>query len=648
VSRNEPTISSILRELADQFTTIVSERDVYNRVLERRPSRAKDPYASIREQLRFGAPRLGWVWLGGGQLVPLRVAQQGMRFRIIPSEDEFAGDLITKYTLRPFVPYGDADIRLEDAQGHALPIRAAAMQVTSGIFGPLSLPAVDLGAWFRTTKFEPGDSILCTIVQAEPLSLRIEREPAAQFRAAEVVPAEQELLDALVERIGRGGRNSIVCEDSVLPIYARAAWRTSYPGRPWQRLVEADKRLRLVDGDYIADASFRRPLDWIFGDDRDESYWQKNDAELLDAITQFQAELLASRRESVERGLWNGIAPRISTARTIFDMQERTAETIYPGAVNVLQDHSADIEEHIARGDYQDESWVDDDDEDIDDLDLDDEEFDFDDELLDIDDIEDVQSFLEQNPALGEATRQLMDSLSPQEIEQLQEAETIDDVQRILSGRLTDLLRTNPGLFVPLEPPTEHHSNGSTNGNGHKPDADSPSLDDEDWEEDLILGEEWEEAEGDNELRTRVAIALERSNELMEQFYRHQIASGKSEATAENRTRDLWIYADFLANYYGRSLQEGDYATLDECLFYYYPRKVINNSPRAAREMCTSTKQFYSFLKAQGTGADDSFAIAIWKRRDQAARVIELYEQLDPDSPQFERLFAHLFSPYTA
>ena len=45
---------------------------------------------------------------------------------------------------------------------------------------------------------------------------------------------------------------------------------------------------------------------------------------------------------------------------------------------------------------------------------------------------------------------------------------------------------------------------------------------------------------------------------------------------------------------------------------------------------------------------DDSFAQAMWRRRDQAARTIELYDQIDGDSPQFERLFAHLFAPYTA
>ena len=38
----------------------------------------------------------------------------------------------------------------------------------------------------------------------------------------------------------------------------------------------------------------------------------------------------------------------------------------------------------------------------------------------------------------------------------------------------------------------------------------------------------------------------------------------------------------------------------------------------------------------------------MWRRRDQAVRVVELYDRIDGNSPRFERLFARLFEPYTA
>jgi hypothetical protein len=70
MEQSEPTISSILLELADEYSGIVSEREVFERVLARRPSHAKDPYASIRNKLRYDAIETGWVRLGGGELIP--------------------------------------------------------------------------------------------------------------------------------------------------------------------------------------------------------------------------------------------------------------------------------------------------------------------------------------------------------------------------------------------------------------------------------------------------------------------------------------------------------------------------------------------------------------------------------------------------
>src|SRR5262249_48186621 len=269
-----------------------------------------------------------------------------------------------------------------------------------------------------------------------------------------------------------------------------------------------------------------------------------------------------------------------------------------------------------------------------------------------IEDIEDMQAFMEQNPALVEATQKLMASLSPAEVEELQAAETPDQVQRILTSHLNSLLGRDPALFAELTPalPTGH-SNGNGNGNRHGNEPDQAELlaieSETEWADEEDEDDAWDDEEEDDQVEV-VSEVIERSNEWMERFYQDQIAQGKSEATAASRTGDLWIYADFLSSYYNRNLEEGDYATLDECLFFFYPRKVLNNSPRAAREICTSIKQFYAFLRAEGTIADDSFAQAMWRRRDQAARAVELYDRIDGESPQFERLFAHLFAPYTA
>lgn len=663
MSQREPTIASILRELASAYSGVVPEREVFDRVLERRPSKAKNPYASIRQQIRYNAPRLGWIWLGRGDLMPLRAALEGLRFRLVPGDLELTSRAILRGSMRPFVPLTLASeaISIYDERSRRIASRAQTISVLEGEFGVLDAPALGLDSWFDRVRFAPGDSILVTIERFDPLTLRIEHERAAAFRADDVAARDADLLEQLTAFVAERPRDLIFPEESVLPIYARAPWRTAYPGRPWQQLVVSDDRLRLVDGQHIADVHYRSPWDSLFNAEQDEQHWERSDAQMLEQIAHFQDELLRSRREDARRALWNGIAPRASTARVIYDIRAGTSETIYLGAVNMLQDHSADIEEHIARGEFQQHGWeIDDENEPFDLAD----DLDMPDEWLEVDDIDDLESFVEQNPQLADAARQLMESLSDEEIEQLEEATSLEDVQRILSSRLTDLMRTNPSLFVPLDIQpaassangTNGYANGHANGSGHTYDEKGFWLnideamefagDDDQWMIDAFQKDGAEEENEASELD--IDEALIRSHELMEQFYQYQIAQGKSTSTAEHRTSDLWVYAEFLSSYYGRSLNAGDYATLDECLFFFYPRKIINSTPRAAREMCTSLKQFYAFLKAQGIITDDRFAVAIWRRREQAARVVELYDLLDSESPQFDRLFARLFAPYTA
>ncbi|MEP7188374.1 MAG: hypothetical protein ABI901_04185, partial [Roseiflexaceae bacterium] len=644
MEQSEPTISSILLELAAEYSGIVSEREVFERVLARRPSQAKDPYASIRNKLRYDAIETGWVRLGGGELLARQAALQGLRFRVIPSDEEFAGDMISRVWLIPFASLRQPAPQLEDADGRPIQTKSAHLPSSEGGFTFFSSEAQTLGDWFRRTGFEPGDSVLITITHTAPLTLQLEREPAAAFRADQVAAQEQALIDALASQVARNRSNMLFPDDAVLPAYARAPWRASYPGRPWQQLVAADHRMRLVDGMYLADSSFRRPLDMLFGDQQQqEQRWQEQDRELLAQINAFQAELLVSRRDAAMRGIWNGVAPRASTGRMIFDMREGTSQVIHPGTVDALTDHTAEIEQRVERGDFADEEWDDEfDPEELEDLEFD-SEFEGDD-LFNIENIEDMQAFMEQNPTLVEATQKLMASLSPAEVEELQAAETTDQVQRILTSHLNNLLGRDPALFNELTPelPIAHsngngNGNGHSNGNGHGPEHDDLlAIEAEtEWVDDEDDDESWEEDDDDDQLEA-VSEVIERSNEWMERFYQAQLAQGKSESTAASRTGDLWIYADFLSSYYNRNLEEGDYATLDECLFFFYPRKVLNNSPRAAREICTSIKQFYAFLRAEGTIKDDSFAQAIWRRRDQAARTIELYDRIDGDSPQFE------------
>jgi hypothetical protein len=639
--QQEPTIATILEELAREYRGIVAEREIFDRVLERRPSQAKDPYASIRGRLRYEATACGWVRLGGGELIPLHVVLDGLRFRIMPDEAEIAAGYLLRMRLYPFVPMSHERIRFATDDRRPFTLREQSVTVGEDIFGSVEVPAFKLNSWYTQVGFQAGDSILVTVTNVEPLTLRIDHEAAANLRRDDILRQEQELLAALVQLVTRNRSNPLYGEESVLPTYARASWRTAYPGRPWQDLVENDNRLRLIDGIMVADGSYRRPLDMIMYDEQQAQRWRAQDHALLADITALQNELLASRREAAEHHLWDGTAPRASTARVIFDSQTGDSSIVYLEPIDALTDYSARIDERLSQGDYANEDWDEaselyDDDDDFDDFD--------DDEMFSLTEIDDLQGFLDDNPALAEAAQKLMAALSADEVERLQRAETHEDAQQILAHRFHQMLPSEPSLFATLVPYTPDLSAAGNNGGDRR---GNPIDAFEEWGDFTLIEDDDLFEEADVAQHRVNGEALAQSSEQIDRFHRHLIAQGKSEATAAARAGDLWIYAEFLANYYNRSLTGGDYATLDECLFFFYPRKVARSSPRAVRELCTSLKQFYAYQQVE-TGSSDAFAQAIWRRRDQAARTVELYERIDGESPLFEHLFAHLFAPYTA
>lgn len=637
MAQREPTIASILLELAEEYNDVVAEREIFERVLHRRPSQARDPFASIRVRLRFGANEVGWVRLGDGNLMPLRVALTGLRFRVAPGPHELATGLLLRTHLFPFVSLQQDHFVLKDAAGSTIPFRFDSIELVDDLFGPFTQPAIDLGDWMHREGMFDGDTILVTVERVAPLTLRLQCDHAPPPRSADVRRQEQELLEGIVERVTTSRSLPISAADVVLSVYARAPWRTTYAGRPWQTLVQHDPRLRLINGVLLTDRTHTTLADIL--EEQDSGVWETHDSELLAAIDALQRELLESRREAAAQELWNGVAPRASTARVVFDTRTGETTVVQPDPIDALQDYSDQIEERLRKGEYDYDEWG---------L-LDDEDGLFADVGIDDDDlpiIGDLREFIAERPELLAAARRLMAALSPEEIERLHNAESIEEIQHILAARFHNMLPDNPQLFATLVPYVASDTT-SPDFNGGPPELediandDEVSLIDEEWDEDADV---WDDDLDDQPTPNDEALAA--SHELMEQFYTFLLEQGKSEATAASRTGDLWIYADFLANYYAQTLAEGNYATLDECLFFFYPRRVANNSPRGARELCTSLKQFYAFLRTK-RNIDDRFAREMWRRRDQVARVVDLYEQIDADSPQFERLFVRLFAPYT-
>lgn len=600
MSHQEPTIASILRLLAAEYDSPIEERRVLERVLEQRPSSAKNPYATIRERLRWDGLTLGWLRLNRSQLVPLRVALQGLRFRCVPRPRDVQAGLLPLAHLQPFAGLRNYDCELRDAAGARMPF----LDLDAERGRDTALPAFDLRAWYARTGFQPGDSVLVAVASAEPLALQIEREPAGEFRQAMVASQNDELLEGIVERVRRSQAALVPCDEIVLPVFAAATWRDSYPGSPWQHLVMHDGRLQLVDDIFLTNQRIGSlhlfSSDEVFESaQRAERDHQTVDAALLAEIDTLQRELRRARQGDAEAGLWNGQVQRASATFNGGDESEPAR-----GGLFGLD------EDPLDEGRWEPEDWETD-------------------AVLGDDEVD------PGDPATLAAARERMFAVLPPDVaERLQMARS-DEAELIIAQHLNMLLVRAPELFPRLElvAPSDED------------DVVSDALLSNDWQEawdDELVDELGDDLDGDE-----ISDAFAHSSDLISQFHDYLVEMGKSAATARGRARALHMYADFLASYYGRTLADGDYATLDECLFFYYPRRVMNTSARQIREACTALKQLYAFLKQRGQVSDDRFAEALWRRRDQAARVVELYERISSESPNFELLFERLFLPYT-
>ncbi|MDH7488572.1 MAG: hypothetical protein QHH80_03575, partial [Anaerolineae bacterium] len=101
----------------------------------------------------------------------------------------------------------------------------------------------------------------------------------------------------------------------------------------------------------------------------------------------------------------------------------------------------------------------------------------------------------------------------------------------------------------------------------------------------------------------------------------------------------LWLFASYMAEHQGLSVVDTDFDALYEFFFWWYPRQCAAASPELTETLFATLQGFFHFLADKralpDTGAVDDF----WAYRDDAMRLLALYEQLDPESPYFEEQF---------
>jgi hypothetical protein len=141
-----------------------------------------------------------------------------------------------------------------------------------------------------------------------------------------------------------------------------------------------------------------------------------------------------------------------------------------------------------------------------------------------------------------------------------------------------------------------------------------------------------------------VETALRESDLCIKRYTQALEASGLASSTIRRKVQYVHGFSQFLARYYTRSLDAASYATMDEYVFFYYPRHASAIAPRNARDLLSALRDFY---RSQ-IPALVPVSQALYACRDEAEAVLRLLVSTHQYPHEMTSLVVHLFAPYTA
>ena len=275
-----PTGVSSLRVAVAQVISAldapISRADLVQQVLARHPSRSQRPADRVLAEVR---QHTDLVRLEDGRFAPPAWILRGVRFRHLPTAMDSANGIVPVFPcFVPFLlerdqagpPHGPMLTLRDDATGEDIPWEPFDLHGSLLLDGPddnaIHFQALNLRPWFRRHRFAPGDSLLLTIEDPRSAVFRLAHEAAADADRAAIAIQDATLEAVLTVLVEKNPSEQPFIEEIIPAALARlheAACR--YPGNHWHTVVTRSPRLRAVDDYAIARATFRRPIDRLFG-----------------------------------------------------------------------------------------------------------------------------------------------------------------------------------------------------------------------------------------------------------------------------------------------------------------------------------------------------------------------------------------------
>ena len=243
-----PTYEEVLADLMRYTTGSVSTKELAGKLLAARPSQARNPLQAMRQHLRQANGRQ-LVFLDSDLILPLRLAFQGVRFRLpLDRETVNKGLLNIGDSLPSYLPlhFPLEQLRFVDSAGKPIPfqLKRVYRQVNTP-FGrqDISTLYANLGAWFRAQKVYAKDHLLITILDWEQGVQRLEREPFGQIDHDLLAQRNRLLANLFYDLLESAVDEDIYVHVAVPTVYARLPDKSGYPPDHWAVVLEEDGRM---------------------------------------------------------------------------------------------------------------------------------------------------------------------------------------------------------------------------------------------------------------------------------------------------------------------------------------------------------------------------------------------------------------------
>ncbi|MCX7839094.1 MAG: plasmid pRiA4b ORF-3 family protein [Anaerolineae bacterium] len=278
-----PSLSQVAQAVVAEMDAPISLDEFVQRVLARYPSRAKNPAQLVRTNLRYEQWRLGLAFLDSKTLVPLRLAMQGVRFRIPLDAEQLKHGAVWYFDwfepfFKPIFPRSieSAPPTFFDANAQLIPTPLVTIQVRPHSRHLEQLAAmikgtdeivrqgIDLHDWLRIHNARQGDSILVTVRDWERAHFTLEFEPRTQRREAEIQAQNKALADTIWDLLQETVDEKLFLSPGIATAYARLVSARDYPGDHWHQVIATDPRMR-EEMVMIVPADYTSLFDWAWG-----------------------------------------------------------------------------------------------------------------------------------------------------------------------------------------------------------------------------------------------------------------------------------------------------------------------------------------------------------------------------------------------